>query len=205
MSTKEKSKSERHRAWCFTWNNYTDEDCRYLEEEVGEIAEYIVCGHEKAPTTGTPHLQGFVYFANARTFSGVQKLLLKSAHIEPAKSIPHAVQYCKKDGHFFLKGRSLNKVFDQIFYPLKQLSTQVLRNLISGKRISHYQLGTTVHSIDTDQLYSLGEPQPRMWYGFMDQPALERHTTASPDIHCQTSTSNPISRTGSDIVMSQSS
>lgn len=57
------------RAWCFTLNNYTDEDiiayqnlkCKYIvfSKEVGE--------------SGTPHLQGYFYFANARSFSSIKK------------------------------------------------------------------------------------------------------------------------------------
>lgn len=43
----------RGRSWCFTHNNYTEEDVlRYDSLK----CERIVVGKEVAPTTGTPHL-----------------------------------------------------------------------------------------------------------------------------------------------------
>lgn len=46
-------------AWCFTLNNYTDEEIRRLESLE---CERLVVGKEVAPTTGTPHLQGYIRF-----------------------------------------------------------------------------------------------------------------------------------------------
>lgn len=50
----------RGRSWVFTHNNYTDEDIRRYDSLK---CERIFIGKEVAPTTGTPHLQGFVRFA----------------------------------------------------------------------------------------------------------------------------------------------
>lgn len=91
----------RARNFCFTLNNFTNEqydavcawDCKYLVvgKEVGE--------------SGTPHLQGYVCFVNARSFASVKKLC-NSAHWEVSKGTPdEASTYCKKDDKsFFEKG-----------------------------------------------------------------------------------------------------
>lgn len=90
----------RSRGWCYTVNNYSDTDIDLLDD-ISNVATYLCYGKEVAPTTGTPHLQGYVYFDNAKTFSKIQKLLPKGSHIEVAKG--NALEnnnYCKKDGDF---------------------------------------------------------------------------------------------------------
>jgi len=54
----------------FTWtcNNYTQE---HIDRVHSIPAKYIIYGKEIAPTTGTPHLQGFIYFTNARDLNPV--------------------------------------------------------------------------------------------------------------------------------------
>lgn len=60
----------------------------------------MIFGRETAPDTGTPHLQGYVYFENARTF-GAMKELLPTAHLEKAREGPRCnYEYCSKGGDF---------------------------------------------------------------------------------------------------------
>lgn len=47
------------RNWTFTLNNYTPRDIERLAKPYDEV-KYVAYSHEVAPTTGTPHLQGFV-------------------------------------------------------------------------------------------------------------------------------------------------
>ncbi len=63
--------AQRGRGWCFTWNNYTN----YTGQRLCEPAAYEVHQSEIAPTTGTPHVQGYVYFKNARKLAQVKALL----------------------------------------------------------------------------------------------------------------------------------
>lgn len=88
----------RSRAWVFTLNNYTSED----EENIKALsARYIVYGREVAPTTGTKHLQGYIYFNEAKTFSSIKKKLNPRAHLELAKGTAIENQkYCCKDKDF---------------------------------------------------------------------------------------------------------
>lgn len=98
--------SERTRAFCFTVNNYTEQD-EYLIYGLSEHATYVIAGKETAPTTGTPHLQGFVYFANKRTFQGVRDLLPDGTHVEPksgASTFKQASDYCRKGGDYYEHG-----------------------------------------------------------------------------------------------------
>lgn len=89
------SKETRSRGWCLTWNNWTPEDRLTLERVA---CQYIVFGEEKAPTTGTPHLQGFVYFANARTLSSMKKIHTSISWRAAKGNAEQNFEYCSKDG-----------------------------------------------------------------------------------------------------------
>lgn len=64
---KQKMSQVRCRGFVFTKNNYTEDDVDCLKV-YGEANDncYIIFSKEVAPTTGTPHLQGYVHFKNPR-------------------------------------------------------------------------------------------------------------------------------------------
>lgn len=87
----------RHRGFCFTWNNWTEETIATL----GALeTKYLCYGKEVAPGTGTRHLQGYVYWKNGKTVSAARKALL-GAHVSVAAGTPGQNRdYCSKDGDF---------------------------------------------------------------------------------------------------------
>jgi len=91
----------RSRNFVFTLNNYTPED----EERIKRLkARYIVYGREIAPTTQTPHLQGYVCFPNGKTVAAA-RTLLAGCHVEVARGRhEQCITYCKKDGDFWELG-----------------------------------------------------------------------------------------------------
>lgn len=87
------------RAWVFTWNNYT-EDWKSVLEEIEVRGGYCVVGEEVAPETGTPHLQGYVYWPSDKSWA-YMKAILPHAHLDKAKGNPmQNYKYCTKDGKF---------------------------------------------------------------------------------------------------------
>jgi len=62
-------KVRRHR---WTWNNYTEADVEHLKSFSEKDCDYIVFGREIAPTTGTPHLQGYVEWRNGTSGQTLQ-------------------------------------------------------------------------------------------------------------------------------------
>lgn len=91
---------KRCRAWCFTLNNYTEDDEKLLSTIK---CRYIIYGREVGDE-GTPHLQGYVYFASQKTFARMKKLLPR-AHLEAAKGNPDQnIEYCSKDGNYVERG-----------------------------------------------------------------------------------------------------
>lgn len=94
------------RGWCFTLNNYTDDDVAHLLalDTVGTTSNsvrYMVFGKEIAPETLTPHLQGYVLFKKQKRLGGVQSLLSNRAHYSIAMDKKASIDYCKKDGDFY--------------------------------------------------------------------------------------------------------
>lgn len=90
----------RCRQWCFTINNYTKSE---YDLAVALECKYLVVGKEVGES-GTPHLQGYVWFKKQYLRSTVSKIFPR-AYLTPAKGTPQqASDYCKKDGDYFEKG-----------------------------------------------------------------------------------------------------
>lgn len=89
--------NERSRAFVFTTNNPSSRNTPVLET-LG--AKYLIYGRETAPVTGTPHLQGYVYFSNARTLRTVVAKL-PGSHVAVARgSCKQNYEYCTKAGDY---------------------------------------------------------------------------------------------------------
>ncbi len=94
------------RRWCFTINNYTEEEVRNVSRTLTEqICHYAVVGYEEAPTTGTPHLQGFAHFKGLKYMAGLKKLFgAPTAHFQVARGTNLQNQAdCKKGGDLLLE------------------------------------------------------------------------------------------------------
>lgn len=87
----------RTRGYCFTINNYTDEELEFCYCCLKDSFEFVIVG-EEVGEEGTPHLQGYIYDSSRPTFNKVKKLLPR-AHIENAKGSPQQnITYCSKEG-----------------------------------------------------------------------------------------------------------
>ena len=93
--------TSKSRNYVFTRNNPDQE----FEQHLDQLAcRYIVYGREIAPTTGTPHLQGFVVWRSPRSINGC-RTALPGCHVERANGTPlQCSVYCKKDGDFVERG-----------------------------------------------------------------------------------------------------
>lgn len=92
--------SYKTRGWCFTLNNYTEVE---RDAILSISCKYIIVGREVGENL-TPHLQGYIYFTNAKTLSQV-KMVNGKAHFEAAKgTAAQNFDYCSKDGNFEERG-----------------------------------------------------------------------------------------------------
>lgn len=97
-------RSERARSFCLTWNNPGDDAETLLRSTLDRNASYAIVGREIGEE-GTPHLQCYVQFKNARSFASV-KASFPKCHIEKAMgSGVQNFEYCSKDGDFWEIGQ----------------------------------------------------------------------------------------------------
>lgn len=107
-----RSKTNRHksrsRGFCFTINNYTDDDIAALVSlpEDSE-ATYMICGFETA-NSGTKHIQGYIQYPNQRSEDELRSFLkdyLSRAHLEVRRGTSvEAAAYCAKDCDYYEYG-----------------------------------------------------------------------------------------------------
>lgn len=91
--------SQRIINFCFTLNNYTDEDIEKLNKF--EYYSYLIYGKEKGENE-TPHLQGYCELSQQLSFKSLKKLLGHKYHIEKRRgSQQQAIVYCQKDGDYY--------------------------------------------------------------------------------------------------------
>lgn len=102
-------RSKPSRVWVFTHNNYPVEVFTHYESLVTSgLARGIVAGRERGES-GTDHVQGFVRWAQPRTFLWVRRTLCCPGHdgvphVEPSVAPKAAIEYCKKEGRFDVYG-----------------------------------------------------------------------------------------------------
>jgi len=102
-------------AYCFTYNNYVEEKVVELKEWLTENCKYACLQKEVAPTTQTPHIQGYMALKKKQRMVSLQKkfgplgitLALINANGTPEQNRT----YCSKEGGFeFWETGSINIV-----------------------------------------------------------------------------------------------
>lgn len=99
-----KQAEKRLREWCFTINNWTQDEWNIC---ANVKCKYIVFGEEVGELEGTPHLQGYVYFEHGKTRGATCKALGGRARVSaryPDSTPEFASDYCKKLNKYFEKG-----------------------------------------------------------------------------------------------------
>lgn len=94
--------------WCFTLNNYTDEDCYRIEDirsGAGLVCDKHVCTYgvvgKEVGASGTPHLQGYLELEKKVRLSTIRKEFDGRAHFEARRGTgTQAADYCKKDASY---------------------------------------------------------------------------------------------------------
>ncbi|AHH31481.1 replication-associated protein [Dragonfly larvae associated circular virus-9] len=83
--------------WCFTLNNYTEEEYKEIVEKIEWT--YIIIGREVGEE-GTPHLQGYIELKKKSSLNQIKKVNQK-IHWEQLRGKPfQAADYCKKENNF---------------------------------------------------------------------------------------------------------
>lgn len=97
--SRDNSQQRRLRRFVFTLNNYTEADIALLKQFAQASCRWMIFGKEKAPETGTIHLQGGCILTSQTCFSTLKKLpQFARAHIESMYGKPEDTRsYCSKE------------------------------------------------------------------------------------------------------------
>lgn len=153
--------SRKAKRWVFTLNNYNDDHINAL---ASLECVYLCYGKETAPSTGTPHLQGFVVFANARHRTAVVAEI-GGGHWSPANGTSkQASDYCKKDGDFVERGelpvnQGKRKDMERIVDWLDEFIADNKR-APTEREIAREQPVAVLRKIDINRLARLRAPPP---------------------------------------------
>ena len=91
------------RGFVFTLHDWTQQEWNTFQD--WNDCQYLVVGKEVCPKTGRPHLQGYVYYKNPRSWNSVKKSLPNRCHLENAiASAIKNYEYCSKDGEYYEYG-----------------------------------------------------------------------------------------------------
>ncbi len=87
---------KRNRNWCFTLNNYKENDITQLHVEKENVSCKQFCFQEEKGENNIPHLQGVISYKEGKTFNVMKKLLPK-AHWEICRNLKASLSYCSKE------------------------------------------------------------------------------------------------------------
>lgn len=88
------------KAYCFTINNYSEDEYASVLRTCEDESRYAIVGREVGEQ-GTPHLQGYIIFTRAYRFQTIKDRFFPRAHIEVAAgSTKSNREYCSKGGDF---------------------------------------------------------------------------------------------------------
>lgn len=90
--------------WCFTCNNYTEEDVKIARLLASETI-YGVIGFEKGELNETPHLQGYLQFAQNHRRVNLSQRLPRASFFLRMGTAEQAADYCKKANEYEEWGR----------------------------------------------------------------------------------------------------
>lgn len=94
----------RQRNWCFTLNNYSEDEYTSLLKALEECSYYIV--GKEVGDGGTAHLQGYACFPRRYTFHALRHKFGCRYHLEGARGTSRQNRdYCSKGGEFTEGGK----------------------------------------------------------------------------------------------------
>lgn len=90
--------------YCFTLNNYTEDEYSALRDNIQTHCRYGIIGKEIGES-GTPHLQGYIIFLKRCSFTTAKDRLNPRCHVEVSNGSPRQNRdYCSKDGNSWEHG-----------------------------------------------------------------------------------------------------
>lgn len=169
---------QRKRGFCFTVNNYPENIYDHLRSVFEDLnVRYLVCQKEVAPSTGTPHVQGYLYCETMKTIVQIQDCFKKfnvRVAVIVAKGNPKQNRdYCTKEGGSdvlelgALPMQGVSKELSEIAFDVvskrKKLSDVAIEN---PEMIVRFSKGLqTLYTMSLTGRDGSVQPEVHWWYG----------------------------------------
>lgn len=159
------------RGWCFTLNNYTDEEVAHLVTVGGLSAiQYLIFGKEVGER-GTPHLQGYIHHRNGCSLRTIKSILASHRyHLEQKMgTTKQAVEYCKKEGDYQEFGKILARTDDKegpwkaVLMLAQEGDIETIKEEYARIFICHFKTILSIRAFNNTPLD--GELEHEWWYG----------------------------------------
>jgi len=148
---------EKFRRFCFTINNFNEEDVQNI---INLPSSYTIYGLETGEN-GTPHIQGYSELKQQTRFNTLKKLLPR-AHIEKCKGTAEQnIAYCKKENKFIELGEKKKQGERVDLEMIKKECLEIGMKTLLEKRT------LTLHQIRTAETYLKYLEKPRNWKPFV--------------------------------------
>jgi len=163
MQDQQPTKQKRHRQWCITINNWSQEE--YSQALLAPY-RYIIIGRERSENN-TPHLQIYLELKSPITLSSLKKKYFPRGHLEPRSygTREQARDYCKKEhyweyGEFQLQQGQRNDL---------ALARELLTSNISVRTALESEMITNLSTLTAyerlQKYYSVHRTRPRvLWF-----------------------------------------
>lgn len=158
---------KRFRNYCFTLNNYTQEDIENVDKF---DCTYMLYSKEIAPTTGTPHLQGYLEMKEAKTMKSLCKKIPRCSFFVAKGDHDDQLEYISKKHtqEIFERGtpkkqgerKDLDAIKDDIMNGLK------VDDIIVNSPTIYHQYGRTLSKIEDIRMRKVyrKEMTKGVWY-----------------------------------------
>jgi len=124
--------------YCFTLNNYTEEEVCQVKETIAKICKKGGFGFEIGES-GTPHLQGYLHLLKKERLTGIAKLPgFSRAHLEKVRNEPASIKYIQKEGNTWLHGFPRPIKILETLYPWQKDAEALLTATSIDDRIVHW-------------------------------------------------------------------
>lgn len=153
---------------CFTLNNPDcTKDVMRARMDASLRPTYCVIGDEIAPTTGTPHFQGYVEFPRAITYNTILKTLV-GAHLEPRMgTAEQAANYCKEDGQWIEWGEiSKQGARSDLTQAVASLRTGGISQVARDHPVEYVKFHRGLHALHFIDLASKSREPPEVVFCF---------------------------------------
>lgn len=112
--------NQKVRAFVLVWNNYTDDIWSKMstisDHKVSAQVKYLVASQEVAPETGTPHIQGFIYFKSPKTTSAAQKWFKLWLGTEKGCALKYAEADAQCNYNYVRKIRDQDQIPNEVWF-----------------------------------------------------------------------------------------